>query len=94
MIQKNTKSVALTAMTALLVLLVIGFGEAFAEIFDAGEWKMITLGLSEMSEIYADAVIVDGQLENATDQSNAIDTHAVDAKSAYLAVFDEVIQFQ
>ncbi|MGH1520880.1 MAG: hypothetical protein ACRBB2_00665 [Nitrosopumilus sp.] len=94
MIQKNTKSVALTAITALLVLLVIGFGEAFAEVFDTGEWQMITLGLSELSEIYADAVIVDGQLENVTDQSNTIDRYVIDAKSAYLDVFDEVIHFQ
>ncbi len=94
MIQKNTKSVALTAMTALLVLLVIGFGEAFAEVFDTGEWQMITLGLSELSEIYADAVIVDGQLENVTDQSNTINVYVIDAKSVYLDVFDEVIHFQ
>lgn len=94
MIQKNTKSVALTAITALLVLLVIGFGEAFAEVFDTGEWQMITLGLSELSEIYADAVIVDGQLENVTDQSNTINVYVIDAKSVYLDVFDEVIHFQ
>ena len=94
MIQKNTKSIALTAMTALLVLLVIGFGEAFAEVFDTDEWHIITLGLSELSEIYADAVIVDGQLENVTDQSNTIDRYVIDAKSAYLDVFDEVLHFQ
>jgi len=92
--QKNTKSVALTAITALLVLLVIGFGEAFAEIFDADEWKITTLELSEISKIYADTVIVDGQFENVTDQSNTIDKFVIDAKSAYLAVFDEVIHFQ
>lgn len=94
MTQKNTKSVALTAMTALLVLLVIGFGEAFAEVFDTGEWQMTALGLSELSEIYADAVIVDGHLEKITDQSNTINRHVIDAKSAYLDVFDEVIHFQ
>ena len=92
--QKNTKSVALTAITALLVLLVIGFGEAFAEIFDTDEWKITTLELSEISKIYADTVIVDGQFENVTDQSNTIDKFVIDAKSAYLAVFDEVIHFQ
>ena len=92
--QKNTKSVALTAITALLVLLVIGFGEAFAEIFDTDEWKITTLELSEMSKIYADTVIVDGQFENVTDQSNTIDKFVIDAKSTYLAVFDEVIHFQ
>ena len=94
MTQKNTKSVALSAMTILLVLLVIGFGEAFAEIFDSGEWKMITLGLSDLSETYADAVIVVGQLEDVTDQSNTIHRYAIDAKNAYLTVFDEVIRFQ
>ena len=94
MTQKNTKSVALTAMTTLLVLLVIGFGEAFAEVFDTAEWQMTTLGLSELSEIYTDAVIVDGQLEKITDQSNTINRHDIDAKSAYLDVFDEVIRLQ
>ncbi len=72
----------------------IGFGESFAEIFDVSEWDTITLGLSEISEIYADVVIIDGQLENVTDQSNTIDKYTIDAKSAYLAVFDEVIHFQ
>ena len=94
MIQKNTKSVTLTAMTTLLVLLVIGFGDAFAEVLDTNEWQMTTLGLSELSEIYADTVIVKGQLENVIDHSNTIDVCVIDAKKACLAVFDEVIHFQ
>ena len=94
MIQKSTTPIALTALTALLVLLVVGFGEAFAEVFDTGEWQMTTLGLSELSEVYADATIVEGQLESVADTTDTIDANFIDAKSAYLAVFDEVIHFQ
>ena len=94
MTRKYTKSVAFTAVMALLVILAIGFGEAFAEIFDVGEWQMTTLELSEMSETYAGVVTTEGQLENVTDQSDAIDTESVAAKSAYLDAFQEVIRFQ
>ena len=94
MTRKNTKSVAFTAVMALLVILAIGFGEAFAEIFDVGEWQMTTLELSEMSQTYADVVSTDGQLEHVPDQSNTIDTKSVTAKTAYLDAFQEVIRFQ
>ena len=94
MTRENTRTVALTAMTALLVLLVIGFGEAFAEILDAGEWQMATQGLSELTAMYASFVTYDGQLENVTDQSETIDKEYIIAKNAYLGVFQEVIRFQ
>lgn len=94
MTRKNTKSVTFTAMMALLVILAIGFEEAFAEIFDVGEWRMITLELSEMSETYADVVTTEGKLENVMDQSNTIDIESVAAKNAYLDAFQEVIRFQ
>ena len=94
MTQKSTSPIALTALTALLVLLVVGFGEAFAEVFDTDEWQMTTLGLSELSEIYADATFTEGQLESAADTGDTIDADFVYAKSAYLAAFDEVIHFQ
>ena len=94
MTRKNTKSVALTAMTALLALLVIGFGDAFAEILDAGEWQMTSLGLSDLSETYAMITTSDGQLEDTIDQSNAIDKESIAAKRAYLDAFQEVIHFQ
>ena len=94
MTRKNTRSIAFTAMTALFVLLVIGFGEAFAEIFDAGEWQMTTLELSELSEIYAEATTSEGQFERISNQSDTIDYDSVSAKIAYLDAFEEVIQFQ
>ena len=79
---------------ALLAILAMGFGEAFAEIFDVGEWQMTTLELAEMAEVYADVVVTEGQLENVINQSDAIDTESVAAKSAYLDAFQEVIHFQ
>ena len=81
-------------MTALFVLLVIGFGEAFAEIFDSGEWQMTTLELSEISEIYADATTFEGQLEKISDQSDSINYDSISAERAYLNAFEEVIQVQ
>ena len=81
-------------MTALFVLLVVGFGEAFAEIFDAGEWQMTTLELSELSETYDEATTSEGQFEKISDQSDTIDYDSVSAKIAYLDAFEEVIQFQ
>ena len=94
MAQKNTRTVALTAMTALLVLLVIGFGEAFAEILDAGEWQMTIQGLSELTEMYTIFVTYEGQLENAIDQSETIDKEYIIAKNAYFGAFQEVIRLQ
>lgn len=55
-------------MTTLFVLLVIGFGGAFAEIFDSGEWQMTILELSELSEIYSDSVTYEGQSEKIANQ--------------------------
>ena len=92
--QKNAKSVALTATTALLVLMVIGFGEAFAEMLDAGEWQMTTSELSENSEKYAEAVAVAGQLENVADKSDAIDVAEIVAERVQIDAFDEVIRVQ
>ena len=94
MTQKNAKTVALAATTALLVLMVIGFGEAFAEMLDSGEWQHTTLELQENSEKYANAVAVAGQLENVEDKSNAADTALIIAKSVQLSAFDEVIRVQ
>ena len=94
MTQKDKSSVKLTAMTALLVLLVIGFGEAFAEILDAGEWQMTTLQLSEMSETYAEVITFEGHLENTIDQSDTLDKESITAQKAYLDAFQEVIRFQ
>ena len=94
MTRKNTKSVALTAMTALLVLLVIGFGEAFAEILDAGEWQMTTLQLSELSETYAEVITFEGHLDNTIDQNDTLNKEAMTAQKAYLDAFQEVIRFQ
>ena len=94
MTRKNTRPIAFTAMTALFVLLVVGFGEAFAEIFDAGEWQMTTLELSELSETYGEATTSEGQFEKISDQSDTIDYDSVSAKIAYLDAFEEVIQFQ
>ena len=91
---KNTKPVALTAMTALLVLLVIGFGEAFAEILDAGEWQITIQELSEFSKTYAEVTTFEGQLEDITDQSDSVDTKSIAAQRAYLDTFQEVIRFQ
>ena len=94
MAQKNTKPVALTAMTALLALLVIGFGEAFAEILDAGEWQMTLQELSEFSKTYAEITTFEGHLEKTTDQSDSVDTKSIAAQRAYLDTFQEVIRFQ
>lgn len=94
MTRKNARPIALSAMTALLVLLVVGFGEAFAEIFDAGEWQKTTLELSEKSEIYENATTSEGQLEKLSDQSDSIDHDSISAEIAYLDAFDEVIQIQ
>ena len=94
MTQKNTKPVALTAMTALLVLLVIGFGEAFAEILDAGEWQMTIQELSEFSITYAEITTSEGQFEDTTDQSDSIHIESIAAERTYLSAFQEVIRFQ
>ena len=94
MTHKNTKPVALTAMTALLVLLVIGFGEAFAEILDAGEWQMTIQELSEFSKTYAEITTFEGHLEDTTDQTDSVDKESITAERAYLDAFQEVIRFQ
>ena len=94
MTQKNVRTVALTATTALLMLLVIGFGEAFAEMLDSGEWQHTSLELQENSEKYANAVAVAGQHESVEDENNAADTALIVAKSAKLSAFDEVIRVQ
>ena len=94
MTQKNTKPIALTAMIALLVLLVIGFGEAFAEILDAGEWQMTLQELSEFSKTYAEITTFEGQLEETTDQSDSVDKESITAERTYLDAFQEVIRFQ
>ena len=94
MTRKKTKSVALTAMTALLVLLVIGFGEAFAEILDAGEWQMTTLQLSELSETYAEGITFEGHLDSTIDHSDTLNKESITAQKAYLDAFQEVIRFQ
>ena len=94
MTRKNARPIALSAMTALFVLLVVGFGEAFAEIFDAGEWQMTTLELSEKSEIYDNATTSEGQLEKLSDQSDSIDHDSISAEIAYRDAFEEVIQIQ
>ena len=94
MTRKSTRPIAFTAMIALFVLLVVGFGEAFTEIFDAGEWQMTTLEFSELSETYDEATTSEGQFEKISDQSDTIDYDSVSAKIAYLDAFEEVIQFQ
>ena len=94
MTRKNTKSVTLTAMTALLVLLVTGFGEAFAEILDTGEWQMTTLQLSELSEAYTNVITFEGHLDNAVDQSDTLNTDIITAEQAYLNAFQETIRIQ
>ena len=91
---QKTKPVGLTAMTALLVLLVIGFGEAFAEILDAGEWQMTTSQLSEMSDTYAKVMTFEGHLENVKDPSDTLNKESIGAKKTYLDAFQEVIRFQ
>ena len=94
MTRKDNKSVALTAMTALLVLFVIGFGEAFAEILDAGEWQMTTTQLSELSETYAKVITYEGHLENSTNQDNTLDKEFITLQRTHHDAFQEVIRFQ
>ena len=74
--------------------MVIGFGEAFAEMLDAGEWQQTALELQENSEKYADAVAVSGQLENGVDESNTTDIAVIMAEKAQISAFDEVIRIQ
>ena len=94
MTRTNTRPIALSAITVLFVLLVVGFGEAFAEIFDAGEWQMTTLEVSELLEIYDKATASEGQLKKIVDQSDSIDHVSISSEIAYLDAFEEVIQIQ
>ena len=94
MTQKNTKSVALAATTALLMLMVIGFGEAFAEMLDSGEWQMTTLKMSENSEKFAGATTNEFPSKILAEQNNSTDVASVLSKLTHIGAFDEVIRFQ
>ncbi len=91
MTRKVTKSVAFTAVMAVLVLLAMGIDEVFADheqdrlIQDFGE-------LLERAE--ASLLTTQGEIETVIDQSATLPTELIVAQTAYLKAFEEVIQKQ
>ncbi len=91
MTRQVTKSVICSAIVALLVVLVMGADEIFAE----NEQYGVIGELTELLEGAEAAILsTQGEIEPAIDQSATLRTEFIVAQVAYLEAFDEVIQKQ
>ena len=91
MTRKVTKSVAFTAVMAVLVLLAMGIDEVFAE----HEQDRLLEDIGEFLEGAEAALLTThGEIEPAIDQSATLRIDLIVAQIAQLEAFDEVIQKQ
>ncbi len=91
MTRKVTKSVAFTAVMAVLVLLAMGIDEVFAE----HEQDRLIEDFGELLEGAEAALLTtQGEIEPAIDQSATLRIDLIVAHIAQLEAFDEVIQKQ
>jgi len=89
--RKVTKSVAFTAVMAVLVLLAMGIDEVFAE----HEQDRLIEDFGELLEGAEAALLTtQGEIEPAIDQSATLRIDLIVAQIAQLEAFDEVIQKQ
>ena len=91
MTRKVTKSVAFTAVMAVLVLLAMGIDEVFAD----HEQDRLIEDFGELLEGAEAALLTtQGEIEPTIDQSAALRIDLIVAQIAQLEAFDEVIQKQ
>ncbi len=91
MTRKVTKSVAFTAVMAVLVLLAMGIDEVFAE----HEQDRLIEDFGELLEGAEAALLTtQGEIEPTIDQSATLRIDLIVAQIAQLEAFDEVIQKQ
>ena len=91
MTRKVTKSVAFTAVMAVLVLLAMGIDEVFAD----HEQDRLIEDFGELLEGAEAALLTThSEIEPAIDQSAALRIDLIVAQIAQLEAFDEVIQKQ
>ena len=91
MTRKVTKSVAFTAVMAVLVLLAMGIDEVFAD----HEQDRLIEDFGELLEGAEAALLTtQGEIEPAIDQSATLRIDLIVAQIAQLKAFDEVIQKQ
>ena len=91
MTRKVTKSVAFTAVMAVLVLLAMGIDEVFAD----HEQDRLIEDFGELLEGAEAALLTtQGEIEPAIDQSATLKIDLIVAQIAQLEAFDEVIQKQ
>ena len=91
MTRKVTKSVAFTAVMAVLVLLAMGIDEVFAE----HEQDRLLEDIGELLQGAEAALLTThGEIEPAIDQSATLRIDLIVAQIAQLEAFDEVIQKQ
>jgi len=89
--RKVTKSVAFTAVMAVLVLLAMGIDEVFAD----HEQDRLIEDFGELLEGAEAALLTtQGEIEPAIDQSATLRIDLIVAQIAQLEAFDEVIQKQ
>jgi len=89
--RKVTKSVAFTAVMAVLVLLAMGIDEVFAE----HEQDRLIEDFGELLEGAEAALLTtQGEIEPTIDQSATLRIDLIVAQIAQLEAFDEVIQKQ
>jgi len=89
--RKVTKSVAFTAVMAVLVLLAMGIDEVFAD----HEQDRLIEDFGELLEGAEAALLTtQGEMEPAIDQSATLRIDLIVAQIAQLEAFDEVIQKQ
>ncbi len=91
MTRKVTKSVAFTAVMAVLVLLAMGIDEVYAD----HEQDRLIEDFGELLEGAEAALLTtQGEMEPAIDQSATLRIDLIVAQIAQLEAFDEVIQKQ
>ncbi len=91
MTRKVTKSVAFTAVMAVLVLLAMGIDEVFA---DHEQDRLIEDFGDLLEGAEAALLTTQGEIEPAIDQSATLRIDLIVAQIAQLEAFDEVIQKQ
>ena len=91
MTRKIAKSAKFSAIVALLVLMVMGIDEVFADNqaqTDLHEFDQLLDGVT------AEILSVQGETQHVTDTSETIHTEFIKYQTAYLEAFEEVIHKQ
>lgn len=87
----NKKSVGLTAIMALVVLMAIGVNDVFGD----HEPDRLVHEFGELLEgVEAEILAIPVNAESFVDTSNTMQTEKIQAQIAYLEAFDEVIRKQ